>query len=185
MYTSAFLNISYTEKIWVFYHHYRFDDFSSQIRPGAWNWVCFSGICAHSSQIFLWEPVFCFQYQQNNINVSVVFHRHCFLSLYFPCIAQDSRLQTYRVTTSTVSCILFMISIFHRFSEMWNVKHKIQLIYTEGIFREQKIPDVGATDRDRYSRVMINFHSIIMNKKFKIIRIIKIIRITRDCSKKS
>ena len=45
--------------------------------------------------------------------------------------------------------------------QMWNVKHKIQLIYTEGIFREQKIPDVGATDRDRYSRVMINFHSII------------------------
>ena len=31
-------------------------------------------------------------------------------------------LQTYRVTTSTVSCILFMISIFHRFSEMSNVK---------------------------------------------------------------
>ena len=55
--------------------------------------MCFSGICAHSSQNFLWEPVFCFQEQQNNINVSVVFHCRSFLSLYFPWLCLVNKIK--------------------------------------------------------------------------------------------
>ena len=59
------------------------------------------------------------------------------------------------------------------------------IVHVEVVEHGHEEDDAGPLDTCLQHGRLSTIISVTMNKKFKIIRIIKIIRITRDCSKKS